>query len=203
MTTPIPRGDEDERASRALIDEIRIYAKGRMSDVERGAETPELAALLTDFAEHRRSRAPPEAMGGQVSSSWGLRTSSRQKRGRACRSAARATSSPPQPVAFRPRPPFADRARRSSISDTAKLLVAQRRRRSQLDADGDAVRGLGRGSRGGRGSRYFARVIGLARRFAQAPGEDKPTRAMLRDTVGSEWLLMRPQKARNADRCRG
>ena len=44
----MPSTEEDERAQCALIDEIRTYANGRMSDVERGAETPEFAALLTE-----------------------------------------------------------------------------------------------------------------------------------------------------------
>ncbi|MGH9159618.1 MAG: hypothetical protein ACRD2X_06490 [Vicinamibacteraceae bacterium] len=37
-----------EAIERDVIEEIRLYAQGRARDVARGAETPELAALLVD-----------------------------------------------------------------------------------------------------------------------------------------------------------
>jgi hypothetical protein len=52
--------EEQATVDQLLVKEIRTYAKGRESDVERGAETPELAALLTDkvaWGMHLAARA--------------------------------------------------------------------------------------------------------------------------------------------------
>jgi hypothetical protein len=48
MSTERPGPGQTGMFQERLLEELRIYAGGRQSDVTRGAETPELAALLLE-----------------------------------------------------------------------------------------------------------------------------------------------------------
>jgi hypothetical protein len=48
MTTRMRDADYTRICQERLLEELRIYARGRENDISRGAETPELAALLIE-----------------------------------------------------------------------------------------------------------------------------------------------------------
>ena len=56
LAEPLPRSFQ-EAIEVQLLAEVRSYADGRMSDVSRGAETPELAAVLLEKFGWGMSRA--------------------------------------------------------------------------------------------------------------------------------------------------